>query len=149
MQLKDVVYMSEQALRWTPESDAAGRFISGVTLYWERDGRPVIKTHIVDPDDPNYSLEASLLEQVLEYGKPAGVTVFRGIEMPLSGEPIMLVGVIEGETGTFFGVRFGGSTLGFREMLGEEVEGRPEDAGTFVLEHLSALIDSAMRTVNF
>jgi len=149
MQLKDVVYMSEQALRWTPESDSKGRFISGVTLYWERDGRPVIKTNVLNLDDPNYNLETVLLEQVLEYGKPTGITVFRGIESPFSGEPIMLAGVIEGDTATFFGIRFGGSTLSFREILGEEVVSRPETAGTFVIEHLSSLIESAMRLSNF
>lgn len=66
VQLKDVVYMSEQALRWTPEADGKGRFISGVTLYWEQSDLPVIKSHIVDLDDPEYNLEANILEQVLE-----------------------------------------------------------------------------------
>lgn len=69
VQLKDVVYMSEQALRWTPEADGKGRFISGVTLYWEQSDLPVIKSHIVDLDDPDYNLEANILEQVLEYGR--------------------------------------------------------------------------------
>ena len=149
VQLKDVVYMSEQALRWTPEADGKGRFISGVTLYWEQSDLPVIKSHIVDLDDPDYNLEANILEQVLEYGKPHGFTVFRGIESPISGEPLMLAGVIQGDVATFFGIRFGGTTLAFREILGEGVMSRPADAELFAIEHLASLIQSAMSATSF
>ena len=61
----------------------------------------------------------------------------------------MLAGVVQGDIATFFGIRFGGATLTFGEILGEEVMSRPADAGLFAIEHLAVLIQSTLSATSF
>lgn len=144
MQLEDVTYLAEQSLRWMPEADAKGRFISGVTLYWERQRNPVVKCLIVDPDDCEFNLESAVLEQVLQYGKPDGFSVYRGINSPLTGEAILLAGAFKDYQACFFGAEFGGKILGISQILGKEVKRDVSEASTFIEETLFDLVEPVL-----
>ncbi len=144
MQLEDVTYLAQQSLRWMPEADAKGRFIAGVTLYWERQRDPVVRCLIVNHDDPEFNLEVAILEQVLDLGAPDGFSVFRGVISPLTGRPILLAGAFKDYRGCFFGAEFGGQILGISQILGKEVVHDVGGATAFIQESLFDLVEPTL-----
>lgn len=144
MELEDVTYLAQQSLRLMPEADAKGRFIAGVTLYWERQRSPVVRCIVVDHDDAEFNLEVTVLEHVLELGPPDGFSVFRGTISPLTGKPILLAGAFKDYRGCFFGAEVGGSILGIPQILGKEVVHDVGGATAFIQETLFDLVEPTL-----
>jgi len=148
MKLDEVVYLAGQSLRFMPETDGEGRYVAGVTLYWDRERRPVVHCVMQDPDAGAEAFEAEMQQHVRDLGSPDAFSVFRGVPRPRDGKPILLAGAFHGDKGVFFGAEFGGKVLGIQEIFGKSSHPQAEDVITFVEATLGDLYNPTLQAVS-
>jgi len=148
MKLDEVVYLAGQSLRFMPETDGEGRFVAGVTLYWDHEHRPVVHCVMQDPSAEGGAFEAEMKQHVRRLGAPDAFSVFRGISRPRDGKPILLAGAFHGDKGVFFGAEFGGKVLGIHEIFEKTGHRQAEDVIAFVEATLGDLYNPTLQAVS-
>jgi hypothetical protein len=131
-----------------PETDDRGRFVAGATLLWDRKDRPVVRCVLVDPDGESDGFATTVLAHIREHGNPDGFSVYRGIERPTDGKPVLLAGAFHGDRVVFFGAQFGGAVLGLPEVFGADSQLNPSAITSRIEAILSDLYEPTFQAID-